>query len=256
MCTLIALRRAETHGDLVVALNRDEFHARPTAAPELRGDAIYGLDLERGGTWFGARTSGLFVALTNRRGEAVHGAVRSRGDLVLAALQHAGVSGVRAWLGKLDARAYSGFNLMFGDIRKLYLAIGGYGRRRIRSRPIHAGLSIVLNDTRVGGASEWKRCALRRWIEPELMRPWPELRTRLERVLASHQQAPRAVLVAGEEATSELECALSAVCVHAEGYGTRSSTIVRVREAGLSEYVHCEGAPCRVSTFRSLWSSP
>ncbi len=91
MCTLIALRRGDPYRDLVVALNRDEFHSRPTAPPEQRGPAIYGVDLLRGGSWFVARTSGLLVGLTNRRGEGSPAAVRSRGELVVVALEQGSV---------------------------------------------------------------------------------------------------------------------------------------------------------------------
>jgi hypothetical protein len=56
MCLIVVGWRAHADYPLVVAANRDEFYARPTAdaaawpdAPEVFG----GIDLEAGGTWLG-----------------------------------------------------------------------------------------------------------------------------------------------------------------------------------------------------------
>ena len=56
MCLLIFAHQCDPRYPLVVAANRDEFHARPTAAsafwPE-HPDLLAGRDLEQGGTWMG-----------------------------------------------------------------------------------------------------------------------------------------------------------------------------------------------------------
>src|SRR5690606_4933502 len=55
---------------LLIAANRDEFHARPARAagpwPETP-QLIAGLDLRGGGTWIGATAAGRFALLTNYR---------------------------------------------------------------------------------------------------------------------------------------------------------------------------------------------
>lgn len=252
MCTLIVLRRGEPRAELIVALNRDEQYARPAAPPARHGAAIYGVDLLRGGTWFGVRTSGLMVALTNRRGEALSVPGPSRGDLVVRALNQGDVGGVTTWLNGLDARAYAGFNLVFGDARQLHLAVGGFGRRRVRTRPLHGELTLVLNDVRVGGTSGWKRRALRGWLAPAVHGSWPDLRSLLQQVLACHARAPATALTEPGALPREVELALSAVCVHTERYGTRSSAIVRVNSEGLCEYHHAEGPPCQ-ENFQPVW---
>jgi uncharacterized protein with NRDE domain len=86
MCVLALAWRAHPRWQLVVAGNRDEFHARPAAALARWADApdlLAGRDLQSGGTWLGASEAGRFVVVTNLRG---HGAPvegrPSRGALV------------------------------------------------------------------------------------------------------------------------------------------------------------------------------
>ena len=70
MCLIVVGWRVAPAYPLVVAANRDEFYARPTAvaarwpqAPQV----IAGRDLEAGGTWLGITESGRFAAVTNVR---------------------------------------------------------------------------------------------------------------------------------------------------------------------------------------------
>ena len=56
---------------LVVAANRDEFHARPAAPAAFWEDQpriLAGRDLEARGTWMGVSRAGKFAAVTNYRG--------------------------------------------------------------------------------------------------------------------------------------------------------------------------------------------
>ena len=68
--------------------NRDELHARPTAAAGFDPAApqVYGgRDLQAGGSWLQVSTQGRLAAVTNvRAGAAPASAERSRGDLVRA----------------------------------------------------------------------------------------------------------------------------------------------------------------------------
>ena len=76
MCLIFLAWRRHPDYRLVVAANRDEFYARPTAPagywPEAP-DVLAGRDLEGGGTWLGVTRTGRFAALTNyRRGDDGH----------------------------------------------------------------------------------------------------------------------------------------------------------------------------------------
>lgn len=115
MCTLIALHRVHRDYPLVVAANRDELYARPSAGVRLLREArrvVGGRDEEKGGTWLGASERGFFVGLTNQRASSPPDArARSRGEVVLGALATADLDGALAFVAALDAREYNPFNL-------------------------------------------------------------------------------------------------------------------------------------------------
>jgi uncharacterized protein with NRDE domain len=89
MClAAIALHRSARF-PLVLAANRDEFHARPTAGMAWWRDntddpwVLSGRDLAGGGTWFGVNSQGRWALLTNIRSAALADpAAPSRGQIV------------------------------------------------------------------------------------------------------------------------------------------------------------------------------
>jgi len=120
MCTLVLLFRPDDAWPLLVAANRDEMRDRPWSAPGRhwadRPDVVAGFDRLGGGSWLGVNDHGVVAAVMNREGALGPApGMRSRGELVLEALDHA-VAGeaVRA-LVDLDPRAYRAFNLFLGD---------------------------------------------------------------------------------------------------------------------------------------------
>ena len=69
MCLIAFAWNVHPRWRLVLAGNRDEFHARPSAALARWADApvIAGRDLEAGGTWLGASPGGRCAVVTNVR---------------------------------------------------------------------------------------------------------------------------------------------------------------------------------------------
>jgi len=70
MCLIVVGWRVHPDYPLVVAANRDEFHARASlsAAAWTDDPAVFGgRDLTAGGTWLGLRRGGRFAAVTNVR---------------------------------------------------------------------------------------------------------------------------------------------------------------------------------------------
>jgi uncharacterized protein with NRDE domain len=123
MCLILVGWKTVKDHPLVVAANRDEFHARPAAAAAFWDDRpgiLAGRDLEARGTWMGVSRSGKFAAVTNYRGAREARAAESRGALVTRFLENGQTPGQYiAEVGK-NANAYSGFNLLVSDENELW----------------------------------------------------------------------------------------------------------------------------------------
>ena len=120
MCTLIILRRPNHNWPLLLAGNRDEMRNRSWIPPgrhwEDRAEVVAGLDQQAGGSWLGINDYGVIAAVMNRQGTLGPAAgKRSRGELVLAALDHALAQEAAEALSDLDPQAYRAFNLFIGD---------------------------------------------------------------------------------------------------------------------------------------------
>ncbi len=74
MCLIVFSWQPNSHQPLLLLANRDEVHARPSAALAQWSDQprIYsGRDLEAGGSWLGIAEQDRFAALTNIRDTAL-----------------------------------------------------------------------------------------------------------------------------------------------------------------------------------------
>ncbi|NOR37447.1 MAG: hypothetical protein GQ577_11935, partial [Woeseiaceae bacterium] len=99
MCLIVLAFQVHESVPLLVAANRDEFHARPTRDadwwPDMP-DVLAGRDLQAGGTWLGVHRSGRFAAVTNYHDDHPPSTtLESRGRLVTDYL-----------LGALDPMVY------------------------------------------------------------------------------------------------------------------------------------------------------
>ena len=120
MCTLVMLRRPEARWPLLVAANRDELSTRPWQGPARhwldRPEVVAGKDMTAGGTWLGVNDDGLFAAILNRPGSLGPAeGKRSRGELVLEALDHAEARLAAEALADLNPDSYRPFNLVIAD---------------------------------------------------------------------------------------------------------------------------------------------
>src|ERR1700758_734988 len=118
MCLIVFAWKVVPGIPFVLAGNRDEFFARPTAPAAWWSDHphVYaGRDLEGGGTWLGVTREGRFAALTNIRAPSERRAdVRSRGMLVADYLL--GNASPEEYIAhiSMDADHYNGYNLIVG----------------------------------------------------------------------------------------------------------------------------------------------
>jgi uncharacterized protein with NRDE domain len=149
MCLILVAWRSSNPHPLVVAANRDEFHARPAAPAAFWDDLpaiLAGRDLEARGTWMGISRSGRFAAVTNFRGAREPRAAESRGALVAGFLANG--SGPGDYIARVQnkAEAYSGFNLLVGDGNELWWMSNRDGAPR-RLEPGIYGLANALLDS-------------------------------------------------------------------------------------------------------------
>ena len=147
MCTLVILRRPGHRWPILLAANRDEMLDRPWQAPARhwsdRPTVTAGRDQLAGGTWLGLNDDGLAAAVLNRVDSLGPAAgKRSRGELVLEALDHADAGVAAAALAELDGAAYRPFNLVVVDAEEAFwLRHDGRGPLRLQALP--EGLSMI-----------------------------------------------------------------------------------------------------------------
>ena len=223
MCLLIFAHRVARHYPLVLAANRDEFHARPTARahfwPEFP-QLLAGRDLEQGGTWMGVTREGRFAAVTNYRDPArTAPAPRSRGELPVDFL--VGDDSPDTFLARLRERGgdYAGFNLLLGDGDDLwYYSNSSAGEEPRLLDPGIYGLSNAQLDT------PWPKVANGKEKLGELLENGPVAdHDSLAEVVGNRDMAePRELARQGLE--GDMDRLLSAQFIVTGSYGTRSST--------------------------------
>ncbi|MDG2047754.1 MAG: NRDE family protein [Halioglobus sp.] len=221
MCLLILAHQVSPDYPFLVAANRDEFHARPTAAsqfwPEHPG-LLAGRDLLQGGTWMGMTRSGRFAAVTNYRDQAHTPAPpRSRGDLPLQYLT--GSQTPKNFLHDIAVRAgdYAGFNLLIGDRNSLWHYTNSDAKDPQHLPPGIYGLSNANLDT------PWPKVTLGKAKLLALLKTGAISHRTLSEVVSSQCLADRSSLSA-QGLDSSMESTLSPQFIITDTYGTRSST--------------------------------
>ncbi len=120
MCTLVILRRPGHAWPLIVAANRDEMASRPWTAPGRhwpdRPGIVAGRDDLAGGSWQGINKHGVVAAMLNRQGTLGPAeGKRSRGELVLLALDQSDAADAAEVMAELEPRSYRSFNMVVAD---------------------------------------------------------------------------------------------------------------------------------------------
>jgi len=157
MCSVVILFRPGHPWPIILGANRDEMANRPWLPPARhwadRPQVVAGLDKLAGGSWLGATEEGVVAAVMNRMntlGPAP--GRRSRGELVLEALDHADGESAAQALAALDPGAYRAFNLLIADNRQAFwLRNLGHAKGWIDVARVPPGVSMLtahdLNDT-------------------------------------------------------------------------------------------------------------
>ena len=228
MCLIAFAWNVHPRWRLLLAGNRDEFHARPSAALARWDDApiIGGRDLEAGGSWLGVSDAGRCAVVTNVRDPRDPQAGRSRGLLIRDYLVGDADATTHAHALLRDAADYRPFNLLTFDARAAFY-LGN--RPQAQAQAVAAGVHGLSNA--------------------DFNTPWPKTRVLMQRLqdwiddggdadfaalfaaLADDRVAPDEQLP-DTGVGLERERLLSSAFIRGADYGTRASTVVAVGHGG------------------------
>ncbi|PBC46479.1 hypothetical protein CJ179_25700 [Rhodococcus sp. ACS1] len=230
MCLVLFAWHTRPDLPLVVAANRDEFYARPTEPLHRWEDGfVAGRDLLAGGTWMGISDALRFAAVTNVRDGAPATGARSRGDLPVDYLRGLLSPADHAEQVAATGAEYGSFNLLVGDAAELWWVTNRPHGRIQRVEPGVHGLSNAELDTpwpKVTGGKQAFAAAL----AADDGSPDTDPGAYFD-VLADSDPAPWDALP-DTGVAPELERALSSRFIRHGEYGTRASTLLRVRADG------------------------
>ena len=226
MCTLVIFRRPRHRWPVLIGANRDEMVDRPSKPPGRhwpdRPEVIAGLDMLAGGSWVGINDWGVAAAVLNRHGSLGPSPDRrSRGELVLEALDHADATAAAEALSDIDPEAYRTFNLIVADESHGFWLrhAGGPG---IELSPLKDGLSMIaagdLDDLAIRRL-ELALPAFRAWPTPD---PDHDDWFGWQSLLGSTRAPPN-------------EPATAAMRFRTGGYGTVSSALIALPARGEPE---------------------
>ena len=228
MCLIAFAWNTHPRWRLVLAGNRDEFHARPSAPLARWSDApiIGGRDLEAGGSWLGVTDAGSCCVVTNVRDPRDPQLGVSRGRLVTDYLGGAANAATHARQLLASAATYRPFNLLTFDVHAAFY-LGN--RPEPHAQAVTSGVHGLSNA--------------------DFNTPWPKTRALMQRLqhwiddgdetdiaplfdaLADERTAPDAQLP-DTGIGLERERRLSAAFIRGEDYGTRASTVVLIGHDG------------------------
>jgi uncharacterized protein with NRDE domain len=246
---------------LIVAANRDERVDRPavpmTVLRERDPRILGGRDELAGGTWLAVNEHGVVAGLTNQpSADGRDPTKRTRGELPLAFAMHKTAAEAVAVVGaELDPTAYNPCWMLVGDREALFF-IGISGGSAPDIDQLEPGLHVLENAPLrpVSAKAAFMRGlltdALARHREGDAGASAAALAT----VLGDHRPAVPGPLT---DATGRVwPDSVSAACVHAEGYGTRSAMIVSVPVSGVATVLVADGRPCETPMLdkTGLWA--
>ena len=174
MCSVIVLYRPGHDCPLLWASNRDEMADRPWSPPARhwpdRQEVVAGRDDLAGGSWLGINDSGVAAGVLNRRNTlGPQAGKRSRGELVLDALDFADAADAVEMLRQLDAHAFRPFNMVVADNRDAFW-LRNVGTQ-VEAEALPPGLSMITASDRNDLNSKRIRWFLPRWKEAKVPEP-------------------------------------------------------------------------------------
>lgn len=238
MCTVVILRRPGHDWPLIIGTNRDEMTGRLWRPPGRhwpdRQDVVAGLDELAGGSWLGVNETGVVAAIMNREGSlGPTDGKRSRGEVVLEALDHPDAAiAVRALKG-LDGAAYRPFNLIVADNRDAFwLRSAGEGPLTVKA--VAAGHSMIT----VREMNDMSHARIRTYL--------PRLKAAADPDPASGDWEDWESLMSATETAKDAGPRGAMAIAPADGYGTVSGSLIALAAPGGASrpiWRFCPGRP-------------
>lgn len=238
MCLIIFAYQTDPRFPLVVAANRDELFARPTAQAAIWTDEdsgqqlLSGRDKLSGGTWLGITQSGRFAAVTNIRDPSqTERRARSRGDLTRQFL--AGKDTPQQYCERLTESydQFAGYNLLVGDSSSLFY-VNNHEEKLWELEPGVYGLSNGLLN------SSWPKIDNGKTRLQALMQQPEELTTDALLAIMSDRSQAEDEDLPDTGISIEIERQLSSAFIlnPEREYGTLCSTALIVDQSGATRF--------------------
>ncbi|WP_049896636.1 NRDE family protein [Natrialba chahannaoensis] len=246
MCTLTLAWQVFDDVPVAVAANRDEAVDRDSHPPAIYSEGplvVAPQDAEAGGTWIGFNEHGLFAGITNKWIDADLAGDRSRGLLVADVLEARSASDAADIVEEAtDGNEYDGFWLVIADATDAYCYQWDGDLSVTEFDPgVHVVVNVAADDevdlpsfrTEVASAQAENARAVRAELAAETDESAPDWLARAGTVLGDHEFG---------------------VCIHGDGYGTRSSSLLAIAPdsdganglAGAT-YWFASGPPCETA---------
>jgi uncharacterized protein with NRDE domain len=225
MCLIAVALDVHPRYRFVLAANRDEFHARPSAPADFHDDAsdvFGGRDLQAGGSWLLASRAGRVLAVTNVRTGQPESGRRSRGELV-----HLGVRAhsLESELRRVHDQAseYGRFNLLAYEQGQLWYS-GNHPESRLLA--VAAGVHTLSNAALDTAWPKTRRLhsVVSAWVARGDEDVAPLFDALADARIARDEDLPSTGV------PLEWERRLSAAFIVGGDYGTRASSIVLVAD--------------------------
>ena len=232
MCLILLGYKMSEKYPLVIAANRDEFYARPTAPMhwwDKPRNLLAGKDLEGGGTWFGVRKDGFFAGLTNYRDPSrLQNNAPSRGNIILECLNSKKHPISRFEKDDRYMGRYNGFNLLLGNVEN----VNSYSNLRNKLERVGPGVHGLSNKFL---NTSWPKVEVGKKAVRDILQTEVSVEALFD-VLATCEVYPDELLPQTGVGLP-LERMLSSLFIKSESYGTRTSVVLIQDRMGKIEVV-------------------
>jgi len=235
MCLAVIALDAHPRYALVIAANRDEFHARNAERAHWWNDdaghaLLAGRDVLQGGTWLGVNRQGRWGFVTNVREPGRHDPhAPSRGALVPRVLRDAGDVGAAVEQAAATARGYNGFNLVAGEGTTATFA----SNRAAEPRALPVGISGLSN---AGLDTPWPKLVRTKAGVAAWVASGSDDLDGLLGVLGDREVAPDDMLP-DTGLSRERERLVSSPFIVSRDYGTRCSAVLALSRDGAVHFL-------------------